>query len=185
MIGEIQDLPTAQRTHSMSLTGHLVLTRLLANSAAEGIRRLIDMGVEPIVVGRTLLGAVSQRLVRRICASCKESFPMPLADDPLLSYIREQAAAGGYEVPEDAMLFRGRGCDQCRRTGYKGRIGLIEVMLVNEALTAAILRGATAEELAEIARDNGMRTLMADGIRKAVEGETTVEEVLRVLSVPF
>ena len=83
------------------------------------------------------------------------------------------------------MLFRGRGCDQCRRTGYKGRIGLIEVMLVNEALTAAILRGATAEELAEIARDNGMRTLMADGIRKAVEGETTVEEVLRVLSVPF
>jgi type II secretory ATPase GspE/PulE/Tfp pilus assembly ATPase PilB-like protein len=83
------------------------------------------------------------------------------------------------------MLFHGRGCEKCRGSGYRGRVGLFEVLFVNEALTAAILRDATAEELTEIAVENGMRTLMADGIRKAVEGETTVDEVLRVLSVPF
>lgn len=185
LIGEIQDLPTAQRALSMSLTGHLVLTRILANSAAEGVRRLIEMGVEPVAIGPTLIGVVGLRLVRRICAHCKEPAPLPPADEPLIAYVREQAAAGGYEMPEDATLFRGRGCDQCRRTGYKGRIGLFEVMVGSEALTRAILRDATAEELAEIARENGTRTLMADGICKAVEGETTVEEVLRVLSVPI
>jgi excisionase family DNA binding protein len=185
LIGTIQDLPTLQRSQLMSLTGHLLLSHMTANSAVEGIQRLIDVGVEPIVLGRTLLGVVCQRLVRRICAGCKYAYPIPPSDDPLGSYIRDQAAAGGYEVPQDAMLFRGRGCEQCRSSGYKGRIGLFEVLVANEALRGAILRGASAEELTASALENGMRTLMADGIRKAVEGETTVDEVLRVLSVPF
>jgi excisionase family DNA binding protein len=185
LIGEIQELATAQRVLSTALTGHLVLTYLMANSAVEGVRRLLDLGAEPIAVGRTLLGVVHQRLVRRICANCKEASAAPPADDPLLAYLRDQAAAGGFQVPEEVTLFRARGCDQCRGSGYKGRIGLFEVLFVNEALTSAILRDATVEELTEIAVENGMRTLMADGIRKAVEGETTVDEVLRVLSVPF
>ena len=101
----------------------------------------------------------------------------------MLSYVAQLAAAGGYDVPAGAVFYRGRGCEQCRGKGYKGRIGLYEVLTMSEPLAEALLRRAPVEELTALAVANGMRTLLADGIRKAVEGQTTVEEVLRVVSV--
>ncbi len=178
-LGEMPDAETARIAHEATLTGHLVLTTLNAGSAAEAARWLVDLGTEPIHVARTLIGIVSQRLARRICTNCKEPVEISLSQ-PTLVYVRQLAAEGGYVVPEDAVFYHGRGCERCRNTGYRGRIGLFEVMSWTEPLTNALLRGATAGELEAIALEQGMRTLLADGIRKAVDGITTYEEVLRV-----
>lgn len=182
LVGEVPDIETAQLMQSMALTGHLVLAPVLTLTAANAVMRFIDLGVDPHVLGATLIGIVGVRLVRRICTTCKSSY-VPSWSEPTLEHMRRLAAAGGYEAPENAPLFKGQGCDQCRNTGYKGRVGLYEVMRINPEISAAIMRGAAVETLTDLAVESGMRTLVADGVHKAVDGLTTVDEVRRVTAV--
>ena len=181
MVGEMRDLETAQITVEAALTGHLALTTLHTNDAVSALLRLLDMGLEPYLISATVTGVVAVRLVRRVCENCKQ--PKDLSSDPTLSYVAQLAAEGGYQIPADAVFVSGAGCEQCRGRGYRGRVGIYEVLTLTEPLTEAILRRAPLEELTEIAVAGGMRTLLADGIRKAVAGQTTVDEVMRVVSV--
>ena len=181
MAGEMRDLETAHIIVEAALTGHLVLTSLHTNDAPSALLRLLDMGVEPYLISATVTGIIATRLARRVCENCKQL--QDVSAEPTLSYIAQLAAEGGYQVPADAVFVRGTGCEQCRGRGYRGRMGLYEVLPMTEALTEAVLRRAPLEELTDLAVAGGMRTLLADGIRKAVEGHTTVEEVMRVVSV--
>ena len=181
LVSEMRDLETAQIAVEVSLTGHLLLTSLHTGDTPSALLRLLDMGIEPYLIGATVAGVVATRLVRRVCDNCKQ--PVDLSAEPTLGYIAQLAAEGGYEIPADAVFVRGVGCEQCRGRGFRGRTGLYEVLSMTEALTEAILRRAPVEELTDIAVEGGMRTLLADGIRKAVEGLTTIEEVMRVVTV--
>jgi excisionase family DNA binding protein len=181
LVGETGDLEVAQLAVEAALTGHLVLTALHTDDAPSAILRLLDMGLEPYLIPATVKGVIAIRLVRRVCENCKQ--PVDLSAEPTLGYITALAAEGGYDPPAGTIFVRGAGCDQCRGRGYRGRMGLHEVLTLTAPLTEAILRRAPVEELRDIAIENGMRTLLADGIRKAAEGQTTIEEVLRVVSV--
>jgi len=177
LAGEIRDLETAEICVQAALTGHLVYTTLHARDAAAGVIRLQEIGVEPFLISGCLLGVMTQRLPRMLCRHCKE----PVSLQPkLLEHVRDLAHRGGYDVPEDAVFYKGRGCEHCRNFGYRGRTGLFELLEFTPAVREAFLRNATAEELTRVAVKDGMRTLVADGIRKATEGVTTVDEVLRV-----
>lgn len=184
MSSEVRDLETAERLIETALTGHLVLTALHPNVASETPQRLIDMGIEPFLVAQTLVCVIGQRLVRRICLECKA----PVESSPSASSItrlRERAFVGGFEIPDNAVFYEGRGCEACRNTGYRGRIGLFEVLPIRPIMRNAIARRAPAEEISQLARGLSpvVRSLVADGARKAVDGLTTVEEVLR--AAPF
>lgn len=182
MIGELPDQEAAVTANELALTGHLVLCQLTMPSAADTVQHLLDMGVEPFLLARTLIGVVSQRLVRRLCTECKA--PAELApDDPIREQAARLAAAGGYEIPAEAVFFRGLGCDRCRRTGYRGRIGLYELLPADRPVVEAVLRRADVAELTAVAISSGMRTLLAEGIRQAVEGNTSLEEALRANAV--
>jgi len=181
LVGEMRDGETAQIAVEASLTGHLVLFPLHTGDAPSALLRLLDMGIEPYPISATVKGIVATRLVRRVCDGCKQ--PVDLSGEPTLGYIARLAAEGGYEIPDGAVFVRGTGCEQCRGRGYRGRTGLYEVLTMTEALAEAVLRRAPVEELTELAVAGGMRTLLADGIRKAVEGQTTIEEVMRVVTV--
>ncbi len=181
LVGEMGDGETAQIAVEAALNGHLLLTTLQTGDAPSALLRLLDLGIEPHLISATVAGVVATRLARRVCESCKQ--PQDLSADPTLGTITALAAEGGYEIPEGVVFMRGAGCEQCRGRGYRGRIGLYEVLTLTETLTEALLRRAPAEELREIAVENGMRTLLADGIRKAAEGQTTLKEVLRAVSV--
>jgi excisionase family DNA binding protein len=178
MIRGIEDGESAHLAAEFALTGHLVLGTLHAHGAAETVRRLLDMEVEPLLLSRTLAGVVSLRLAAKICSDCKEPAPASLSESTL-AHIRDLAAAGGYEMPEEVTFSRGKGCEACRNRGYRGRIALYEFLSCSQALGDAILNRGSAEEFAHIAVRDGMQTLLADGIRKAVEGQTTLDEVLR------
>ncbi len=180
-IGEIPDGETAALMAEVSLTGHLILSALHTSDAPSALLRLTDIGVEPYLVTSTVKGIVAVRLCRCVCENCKT--PTDISVEPTLSHVTRLAAEGGFQVPADAVFYRGTGCDQCRGKGYKGRIGLYQVLTMSDALAGALLRRAPVEELTKIAVAGGMRTLLADGILKATEGQTTVEEVMRVVSV--
>ncbi|HLK56824.1 MAG TPA: ATPase, T2SS/T4P/T4SS family [Chthonomonadaceae bacterium] len=180
LIGSIEDAETARLAAEFAMMGHLVLANLQANSAAEGLRRLLDMEVDPALLTFSLMGILSQRLVRKICTHCKEPYSPETAGSHGVR-IREMVASRGYPLPEGSRLYRGRGCDQCRKTGYRGRTALMEELPNSQALTDALLRRASATELHEIAVQQGMRPLFADGVRLALEGITTLDEVLRVM----
>ncbi len=181
LVSEMRDLETAQIAVEVSLTGHLLLSALHTGDAPSALHRLLDMGVEPYLVSATVAGVVATRLVRRVCDGCKQ--PVDLSGEPTLGYVAQLAREGGYEIPGGAVFVRGAGCEQCRGRGFRGRTGLYEVLPMTEALSEAVLRRAPVEELTDIAVAGGMRTLLADGIRKAVEGLTTIEEVMRVVTV--
>ena len=172
MVGEIRDYETAEIGVKAALTGHLVLSTLHTNDAPSTISRLLNMGVEPFLVSASTNVIVAQRLARRICQSCKEIVPVP-----------PQALTNvGFSADEAKTLkaAKGKGCMTCSETGYKGRVALYEVMLIKENIKEAILQGASALELRELGRKNGMQTLREAGLQKIREGMTTVEEVLRV-----
>jgi type IV pilus assembly protein PilB len=173
MVGEIRDLETAEIAIQAALTGHLVLSTVHTNDAPSTATRLGDMGVEPFLISASLVGALAQRLARRICPSCKEEYMPP----------REILLRFGFDPQEhpETHFFKGRGCEVCRQSGYKGRMGIHELMVVTEELSDMIVRRAPLSELKEAARAGGMDTLQEDGFRKAVEGLTTVEEVMRVV----
>ncbi len=167
MVGEIRDLETAGIAIHAALTGHLIFSTLHTNDAPGAMTRLMDMGVENYLVSSTLIGVVAQRLVRRICTYCKVQYTLP---EELKRELR---------IEQD-YLWRGEGCERCSGTGYRGRIGIFELLVVNDDIRNMIMVKATSRELREKAISLGMRTLRQDGIMKAVAGITTAEEVLRV-----
>jgi type IV pilus assembly protein PilB len=171
MVGEIRDLETGSIAIKASLTGHLVLSTLHTNDAPSTVTRMIDMGIEPFNVASAVNIIVAQRLVRRICAGCKEE--QKYSDDELHSL--GVAPAEG----EKLTFYRGPGCDACNGTGYKGRQGLYEVMAMSSPLRRMVLRGASTEELREQAVKEGMLTLRMDGMLKVRRGITTLEEVAK------
>jgi type IV pilus assembly protein PilB len=171
LVGEIRDFETAEIAVKASLTGHLVLSTLHTNDAPGTISRLMNMGIEPFLVASSVNLICAQRLVRRICAQCKEDHPTPPQAMTDAGFTAEEAAQ---VVPK-----RGKGCERCNGTGYKGRVGLYEVMEVTEELRELILVGASALELKRKAVDEGMITLRRSGLRKVMEGVTTIEEVAR------
>ncbi len=167
MIGEIRDLETARAATQAALTGHLVLSTLHTNDAASAPMRLIDMGVEPFLVSSTLIAAMAQRLVRRICSKCKETY------EPA----RDKLPAGFVLEPGES-LARGAGCPACRNTGFRGRSGLYELMVMHDAISAKIMERAPSSDLARVAREHGLRLLREDGWIKVRQGLTTPQEVL-------
>jgi excisionase family DNA binding protein len=178
LAGELRDLESAETAAQTAITGHLMLTTLHVQTAAEAVTRLLDMGVEPFMVAQTLIYVSAQRLARRVCSKCGEPDEPELKE---LSTLAERARRAGYEPPDKPQFRRGKGCDHCRQTGYRGRTGIYECMEVNREIQRLIMARASAEEIEEAAVRNGMTTLAADGLRKATEGITTVAEVERVV----
>lgn len=171
MLGEMRDLETAQIAVQSSLTGHLVLTTLHTNDAPGAVTRMVDMGVEPFLISSTLLGAIGQRLVRKICAKCRAPF------EPTESQL-SQLNLSAYDVG-DKTFYYGRGCAECNDTGYKGRKGIFELLVVSEAIRTMINDRAPAVVLRQKAVELGMSTLREDGLRCIFDGSTTVEEVIK------
>jgi type IV pilus assembly protein PilB len=171
LVGEIRDFETAEIAVKASLTGHLVLSTLHTNDAPGTISRLMNMGIEPFLVASSVNLICAQRLVRRICTQCKEDHP----------HAPEAMVTAGFTAEESKTVVpkRGKGCDRCNGTGYKGRVGLYEVMEITEELRELILVGASSLELKRKAVDEGMITLRRSGLRKVIEGVTTIEEVAR------
>jgi type II secretory ATPase GspE/PulE/Tfp pilus assembly ATPase PilB-like protein len=172
LVGEIRDLETAEVAIQASLTGHLVFSTLHTNDAPAAITRLQDMGVEPYLVSSVLEAVMAQRLVRRICQTCRQ----PETPSP------GDIQALGVNYSADTVLFRGAGCDECRGTGYRGRVGIYELFEISEDVRSLTLRRSSSRELRRHAIEAGMITLRDDGWRKACAGVTTVDEVLRVTS---
>jgi len=172
MVGEIRDPETMQMAIQAALTGHLLFSTLHCNDAAGAPVRLIDMGAEPFLVASSLCSIIAQRLVRRICTKCKEEYrPSP-------------AILGRLGITDpDPVFYHGRGCGDCRGTGYRGMLAVFEMMIVDDALRSAIVRKTSAGEIRNIAREFGCRSLRDDGMDKARAGVTTVEEVLRSVYV--
>jgi type IV pilus assembly protein PilB len=171
LVGEIRDFETAEIAVKAALTGHLVLSTLHTNDAPSTISRLMNMGIEPFLVATSVNLICAQRLVRRICANCKE--PLPLPEQTLLD------AGFTAEEAKTTQIFHGKGCTVCNNSGYKGRVGLYEVMEITDDLKELILVGASAMELKKKALEGGMITLRRSGLIKAAAGATTLEEVLR------
>jgi type IV pilus assembly protein PilB len=195
MVGEIRDRETAELAVHAALTGHLVLSTLHTNSAAGTLPRLRDMGIEPFLTASTTNVIISQRLVRKVCSECKESYKL---DDNFYESLaqnfdidsftevfkREKVVKKEYKSNKEMWLdfkfVRGKGCSKCRNEGYKGRIGIFEVLKVDDKIGKLINSGATGEEIEKEAIKSGMTTMLEDGFMKAVNGVTTIEEIMRV-----
>jgi len=171
LVGEIRDFETAEIAVKAALTGHLVLSTLHTNDAPSTINRLMNMGIEPFLVASSVHLICAQRLVRRVCQHCKE--PAPLPPPAMLQ------AGFSQEDANSVTPVKGAGCDRCNSTGYKGRVGLYEVMDIGDELRELILVGASGLELRRKAVDGGMLTLRMSGLRKVKDGMTTIEEVVR------
>ena len=173
MVGEIRDLETAEIAIQAALTGHLVLSTLHTNDSPAAVTRLVDMGVEPFLISASVIGVLAQRLGRRICPECKQEWQPP---EDLLRVFGWDPSQNGNQV-----FYRGAGCDYCRQTGYKGRLGIFEFMVINSEIQELVVRRAPLADVREAARANGMRTLKEDGFRKVLMGLTTPDEVQRVV----
>ncbi len=185
MVGEMRDHETATTAVEASLTGHLVLSTLHTNNAPETVTRLLDIGLDPFAFSDSLLGVLAQRLVRGLCPSCRVAYRASDAewDNLAQEYGREAWERLDPKPARDTQLFRkGKGCDSCRQTGYKGRMGIHEIMLNTDRLRQAIQRRKTVEELREISLQEGMRTLKQDGIEKLLHGRTDLDQVLAAAS---
>ena len=170
MVGEVRDIETAEVAIQSALTGHLVLSTLHTNSATGTLTRLLDMGIEPFLVSSSVIGILAQRFVRVICEKCKEPFTPP---QELLERLKIPDSKG-------SQFFMGRGCRQCRSSGYSGRIAIFELLVIDDKLRHQILSKVSAQEVQKTAQESGMKTLREDGLRKAGTGMTTLEEVLNV-----
>ncbi len=172
MVGEIRDLETAQIAVEAALTGHLVLSTLHTNDASSALARLIEMGVESFLVSSAIDCVLAQRLGRKLCVYCKEEYK------PTEKFLRENFVDREFE---DVTLYRAKGCRKCHNAGYKGRIGIYELMLVSDEIQNACLERKSSEEIEKIAISQGMETLREDGFKKVKQGITSIEEVLRVV----
>lgn len=191
MVGEIRDLETAEIAIHAAMTGHLVLSTLHTNSAVATVPRLLDMGVAPFLAASTTNAVIAQRLVRKICQHCITSYNLPEEvvkdlevqfDIPdIMKTLEKKGVVSDKETPLHKLLFyRGKGCKKCNDSGYKGRIGIYEVLEIDEELGKLIMKKAPTSELAQAARNQGMLAMVEDGFIKAKSGVTTIEEVLRV-----
>ncbi|MGQ9677698.1 MAG: GspE/PulE family protein [bacterium] len=166
MIGEIRDAETAGVAIRAALTGQLVFSTIHTNDAPGTVTRLIDMGIEPFLVASGLEGVVAQRLVRRICPKCKVAY------DPPAKMLED------FELPPGTKFYQGKGCEHCRNTGYRGRIGIFEVMKLNDRIRELVVTRPPTSAIRALAREYGMKTLWEDGVRKVLNGVTTIEEVM-------
>jgi len=182
MVGEMRDEETAAIGIEASLTGHLVFSTLHTNSAVETVVRLLDMGLDPFNFADALLTVVAQRLVRRICVECREEYhPDPAEFDELVhAYGVEDFQTLGVKYDDDLVLFRGKGCGACDNTGYRGRAGIHELLVATEPMKKLIQSKARVAEMLKVARDEGMTTLVQDGVLKALEGLTDLKQVKAV-----
>ncbi len=172
MIGEIRDRETAEIAIQASLTGHLVLSTLHTNDSASAVTRLIDMGIEPYLISSTVVGVMAQRLVRVICPACKQPYK---PQDGMVSWNELQGLAKGF-----VRLHKGAGCEKCLQTGYMGRTGIFELLLVDDQIRDLVVRRQGSHIIERAAAERGMAMLRQDGLRKALAGTTTLEEVYRV-----
>ncbi len=171
LVGEIRDFETAEVAIKAAMTGHLVLSTLHTNDAPSSINRMMNMGIEPFLVASSVHLIAAQRLVRRICNQCKQPVDIPVQALTNIGFSKDES--------KSLQLFRGKGCDNCSGTGYKGRVGLYEVMEVDDEVRELILSGASAYELRQKALQNGMISLRESGLQKIREAMTTIEEVMR------
>jgi general secretion pathway protein E/type IV pilus assembly protein PilB len=172
MLGEIRDLETATIAINASLTGHLVFSTLHTNDAPSAVTRLIDIGVKPFLVASASRGLMAQRLVRKVCKRCAEPYQPTDTELKALNLTPEQLAEANFR--------KGRGCADCNKTGYRGRMGIFEIFIINDDVRKLIYDKVTASVLRAHAREMGMRTLREDGARKALAGLTTPKEVIQV-----
>ncbi|GAB4556158.1 MAG: type II secretion system ATPase GspE [Geothermobacteraceae bacterium] len=170
MVGEIRDRATAEIAIQAALTGHMVFSTLHTNDAAGALTRLVEMGVEPFLAASSIVAVLAQRLVRRLCPECREAYQ---PDETLKKEL-------GLETEKDARLYRAVGCDACLGIGYRGRTGIYELLVLDDEVRELLMQGKDAVGIASSAMERGMRPLRADGIDKALAGETSIEEVLRV-----
>jgi type IV pilus assembly protein PilB len=176
MVGEIRDEETAGLAVNVALTGHLVLSTIHTNDAATTLPRLIDLKIEPYLIASTVNIAIGQRLVRRICQTCKEE--IQVTDLELQSF--------GEVLPKELLkkthtFYKGKGCEACNNTGYRGRVSINEVLVIDNAIREAIHKKATAAEIKQEAKKQQMTPMIEDGFLKATMGITTIEEILRTL----
>jgi type IV pilus assembly protein PilB len=168
MVGEIRDGETAEIAVQAALTGHLVLSTLHTNNACGSLTRLIDMGIEPFLVASTVIGVLAQRLVRRICESCKEP------------YQTMSQLSGHLNLSADTKLFKGKGCPECNNTGYRGRVALYELLIVDNTIRRMIVEKQTSEDIQKYLTTRNFKSMRDDGLEKVRKGMTTLEEVLRI-----
>jgi len=173
MVGEIRDAETAIIAIEAALTGHLVLSTLHTNDAPGAVTRLIEMGIEPFLIASGIVGVLAQRLVRVICPKCKESYSPPLDAINRLGI--------GVDQSSGVTFYRGRGCEFCKGSGYKGRVGVYELMPVTDRIRDLILARQSSYAIREVAIEEGMKTLKDDAMEKILLGSTTLEESLRVI----
>ncbi len=182
MVGEIRDEETAGIAVNAALTGHLLLSTLHTNDAATSLPRLLDMKIEPFLIASTVNVVVGQRLVRRICQDCKTKKTLSAPELQSLKEVIEQQGLDKYkDISKSTPFYYGKGCDICNGSGYYGRIGIHEVLDVDDDVRKALVRKADASEIKALALSKGMTTMIEDGFGKALEGITTIEEVLRVI----
>ena len=186
MVGEIRDKETADIAVNSAMTGHLVLSTMHANDAATTLPRLIDMGIEPYLISTTVNVIIGQRLVRQICQKCRYSYALKEEEAGMIKNDQNlcdcMETIFGKDIKE-ITLYRGEGCKVCAQTGYSGRIGLFEVLKINDDMKKLVIGRAASGEIEKAARANGMRTMLEDGLDKAFNGMTTLEEVIRVTRV--
>jgi type IV pilus assembly protein PilB len=180
LVGEIRDGETASIAVNAALTGHLLFSTLHSNDAATAVPRLLEMGVEPFLLASTLEIVIGQRLIRRICPQCRYSYSMSLGEAQKLF-----PGADKYFVKkDDVRLYKGKGCEACGSTGYRGRIGIYEMLVITPEIQTLITRRASSQELNEKGRDEGLKLLFDDGFEKVKAGMTTIEELMRVAAPP-
>ena len=174
MIGEIRDRETAEIAIQSSLTGHLVFSTLHTNDSASAVTRLLDMGVEPFLISSSVLAMMAQRLVRVLCRHCREP------DEVNLDALKEIGITQEAFHAHGGQIYRGRGCDECRSTGYRGRMGIYELLPIDDTIRPLIMQQANANTIKKVAIERGLKTLLQDGALKVLQGLTTAEELLRV-----
>jgi len=171
LVGEIRDKETAEISVQASLTGHLVFTTLHTNDAPSSVARLLDLGLEPFLITATIEGVIAQRLVRRICKECKTEYT-PNEEQLMELELRTGDVAG-------KRFYRGRGCESCNNTGYRGRLGIYEIMILDDEMRDSIIKHASTQVLRQMAKARGMRTLRESGILAIYDGLTSIDEVVR------
>ena len=173
MVGEVRDVETAEVTIQTALTGHLVFSTIHTNDAASGATRLIDIGIEPYLVASSVNAFIAQRLVRLICKNCKEEIRVKT----------EKFKVEGLDLPKEIIAYHGKGCKACNNTGYTGRSGIYEIMVVDEELKKLIVQKTSSDVIKRKAIELGMHTLLQDGWNKVLAGVTTIEEIMRVVQL--